>query len=132
MKILGILTALIAFTSSSFAAGLSPEDLIGDYVGKKGCVVEIEEYPGNMLEITMIKKGRTVAVEYLAKYRVETISDDGDFEISQDYFGFRGESTKVIKGEIKNYRLDSLELKRSFSSFTEESNECKDLAPIGR
>ncbi len=127
-KILITLVALNTVNFSSFAAGISPEDIMGSYTGKKGCIVRIEEYPGNMLEITMIRKGQVVAQEYLAKYRVEMISDDGDFEVKQDYVGFAGDETKVIKGEMKNFRLESIELTRRQSAFTQEQVECKELA----
>ncbi len=130
-KIIGLLLLGYTFASSSFAAGLSPEDLIGDYSGDKGCIVEIKDYPGNMLEITYIKKGYVQAVEYIAKYRIETISDDGDFKIEQDYIGFTGEESKEFSGKVKNSRLEDLKLERRQSSFTAEDYECKNMVRIG-
>jgi len=131
-KYVSLLVLCCAYASSSLAASLSPQDLIGDYSGDKGCIVEIEEYPGNMLEITMIKRGRVEAVEYLAKYRVETISDDGDFKIEQEFYGFNGEETKEFSGEISNYRLVELELARRQSKFSVSKHKCKDMVRIRR
>lgn len=129
-KMIGLLILGYAFASSSFAAGLSPEDLIGDYSGDKGCIIQIKDYPGNMLEISLIKKGYLQTVEYLAKYRVETISDDGDFSIEQEYFGFAGEETKEFSGKVKNSRLEDLKLERRQSAFTSEAYECKNMVRI--
>ncbi len=130
-KMIGLLVLSYAFVTSSFAAGLSPEDIIGDYSGDKGCIVEIKDYPGNMLEISFIKRGRVQTVEFLAKYRVETISDDGDFEIEQEYYGFTGEETKKLSGEVKSSRLKDLKIERRQSMFTADDYECKNMVRIG-
>ncbi|MAF78188.1 MAG: hypothetical protein CME60_08495 [Halobacteriovoraceae bacterium] len=131
-RVVNFLLLSFFISQGASAVGLSSEDLIGDYHGDKGCVIKIASYPGNMLQIKMIKRGYTVASEFLAKYRVESIAEDGEFKIEQEYHGFSGKETKEISGEIKNFSLTSLELSRRQSAFSVSKEKCKDLVKIRR
>lgn len=130
-KWIGFTFLVLATLSSSFAAGLSAEDFLGDYSGDKGCIIQIRDYPGNMLEISYIKKGQVQHVEFLAKYHVETISDEGSFKVERDYPGFTGSETKIISGEVKSSRLTDIKLERRQSIFTSTSYECNNMVKIG-
>lgn len=130
-KLIGFTFLALATLSSSFAAGLSAEDFLGDFSGDKGCIIEIRDYPGNMLEISYIKKGQVQHVEFLAKYHVETISDEGSFKVEREYPGFTGSETKIISGEVKNSRLTDIKIERRLSVFTSKTYECNHMVQIG-
>lgn len=130
-KWIGFIFVMLVTLSSSLAAGLSPGDIMGDFSGDKGCIVEIRDYPGNMLEISYIQRGFVQTVEYLAKYRVEMISDDGRFKIEQAYTGPSGEETKVISGKVKNSRLTDIKLERKDSPINKKSFKCKNMVQVG-
>lgn len=126
-----VLLGLILLITSAKAAGLNPEELVGEYLGKESCGVRVEVYRGNQLKFSIIRAGFENSFDTVPFYKLETVSSDRDsFKFESEFFGTRGEETKIVQGKIRNGRLTSITLKKKRKIFSYETITCRGLLPL--
>lgn len=127
-----LLSLCLSLIVSAHAASLNPETLVGEYLGKGSCGVRVEVYRGDYLQFTILRSGKKPVSDTVPFYKMETVSSDKDsFEFEKEFFGARGEETKIISGKVKRGKLTSITLKTRRSLFSSKSESCRDLTTLG-
>ncbi|MCR9205412.1 MAG: hypothetical protein NXH75_12590 [Halobacteriovoraceae bacterium] len=126
-----VLLGLILLITSAKAASVNPEDLVAEYLGNESCGVRVEIYRGNQLKFSIVRAGFENIFDTVPFYKMETVSSDQDsFKFESEFFGRRGEETKIVQGQVKNGKLTSITLKKKRRIFAYESVSCRGLIPL--
>ncbi|GEM_PF-2605977 len=122
--------SLVILFSAATYAGLDPEELIGEYLGKGDCAVKVSLYKDDQLKVSIIKASGPQAYDFIPFYKLESLSSPDIFEFEKDGFGSAGKEKRIVSGTIKGKRFHSLKLKKVRSIFSSKTYSCNGLVPL--
>lgn len=124
---LGIILSIIVATNSR-AAVVTAEDLVGHYMGKNGCFVEVSFYDETQLEFIISSKTGYEMTILVPAYKLEELNSPAKFSIDKEVHG-NGE-THNVSGAIRAGYLSSVKIKKVVKWSKSESYQCRGLVPL--